>query len=217
MTKFHHVLAILSQDIATEVRNLLMNFPAGNPYDVVKETLIKKTTLSEQWWLQKLLSVEDLWNQKLTHLLCKMQQLLSDEADAMDLSLLRRLFLQWLPSNGRMILTSTAKKSNLQELAEMADSVMEVISLSIAMVATPQGTEVGELKGEVSSLRRQISDLQATRRCKSKSKSNRSTQSQSHSPLHCGVCWYWYHRCFRDSAWECIPLCTKQGNDRTSS
>ena len=61
-----------------------------------------------------------------------------------------------------MILASTAKNSNLQELAEMADSVIEVILLSIAMVATPQGTEVGELKAEVASLRRQLSGLQAT-------------------------------------------------------
>ena len=59
-------------------------------------------------------------------------------------------------------MASTAKGSNLLEVAEMADSVMEVISPSIAMVATPHATELGELKVEVASLRRQLSDLQAT-------------------------------------------------------
>ena len=51
-----------------------------------------------------------------------------------------------------MILASTAKGSNLQELADTANSVMEVISLSIATVATPQGTEVRQLKAKVTSL-----------------------------------------------------------------
>ena len=32
-TKFHHVLANISQMIATEVRDLLVNSPAKNPYE----------------------------------------------------------------------------------------------------------------------------------------------------------------------------------------
>ena len=40
-----------------------------------------------------------------------------------------------------MILAYTAKGSSLLELAEMADSVMDVILSSITMVATPQTTE----------------------------------------------------------------------------
>ena len=62
-TKFHHVLANLSQEITTEVRDLLINPPEENPYDVLKETLIKRTTLSKQWRLQQLLSDEDQGNQ----------------------------------------------------------------------------------------------------------------------------------------------------------
>ena len=46
VTKFHHVLANLSQEITTEVRDLLINPPEENPYNVLKETLIKRTTLS---------------------------------------------------------------------------------------------------------------------------------------------------------------------------
>ena len=61
-----------------------------------------------------------------------------------------------------MILASTAKVSNVQQLAEMTDGVMEVILPSMAAVATPQATEVGELKAEMARLRRQLSDLWAT-------------------------------------------------------
>ena len=69
VTKFHHVLTNLSQEIATKVRDLLINPPAENPYDVLKETLTKRTTLSEQQPLQQLLSTEDLGDEKPTQLL----------------------------------------------------------------------------------------------------------------------------------------------------
>ena len=141
---------------------MLMTPTEENLYDILKETLIKRTTLSEQWQLQQLLSAEDLGDQKPTHLLCKMQKLLGDKAETMDPSLLRGLFFQRLLSNVMIILTSTAKGSSVQELAEMAASVMQVISLSIATVATPQGTEYGEHKTQLPSLRRQLLDLQAT-------------------------------------------------------
>ena len=75
----------------------------------------------------------------------------------MDPSRLRQLFLQRLLINVRRILVSTAKGSMLQELAEMADRVMEVISPSIVMVATPPAiSEVGQLQAEVARLEKQL-------------------------------------------------------------
>ena len=145
----------------------------------------------------------------------KMQQLLGEKAEAMDWSLLRGLFLQRHPSNARMNLASKAEGSSLQELAEMADSMMEVISPSIATVAMPQGTEVGELKAEEASLRRQLSDLQATGQHKRNSRSKRKTRSYLLSPSQSGVCWY--HRCFGGSARKCTPTRTKQENNRASN
>ena len=106
-----------------------------------------------------MLSAEDLGDQKPTQLLRKMQQLLGNKAEAMGPSLLRGLFVQRLPSNVRTNLASTAKGASLTVWTEMEDSVMEVISASIATVATSQTTEMKELKAEVASLRRQISDL----------------------------------------------------------
>ena len=78
MTKFNHVIANLSQQIATEVRDLLMNTPTENPYDALKETFIKMTLLSKQRCLQELPNVEELKDQKPTKLLHKMKQLLGE-------------------------------------------------------------------------------------------------------------------------------------------
>ena len=72
-----------------------------------------------------------------------MQQLVGEKADAIDPLFLRQLILRRLLSNVRMILASTVKGSNLQELAEMADSVMEVVLPSIPTMAAPQATDFG--------------------------------------------------------------------------
>ena len=119
-----------------------MDPPEDIPYDVPKATLIKRITVSEQRQLQQLLSAEDLGDQKPTQLLCGMQQLLSEKAGAMDPSLLKELFFQHLPSNIRMILALTTKKSTctLGELAGMDDNVMEVVLMSTTTVAVPQVT-----------------------------------------------------------------------------
>ena len=56
-----------------------------------------------------------------------------------------------------MILASIAKRSTLEELAEMADSVMEVGSASITMVATPQSTsDVGKFQAKMASLENNV-------------------------------------------------------------
>ena len=65
-----------------------------------------------------------------------MQQLLGDKVEAMDSSLLSKLFLQQLPSNVRMILASTAKGSNLQELVPQFLAVFLAVGIVGAGVAT---------------------------------------------------------------------------------
>ena len=47
-TKFEYVVASLSPEYATVVRDLLLQPPNENPYDVLKEQLVKRTAASEQ-------------------------------------------------------------------------------------------------------------------------------------------------------------------------
>ena len=83
----------------------------------------------------------------------------------MDSSLIKELFLHRLPSNVRMIPALTAKRSTLEELAEMAVNTMEVVLQSIATVAVPQSTsEVGKFLAKVVSLRKLLLVLQSTGR-----------------------------------------------------
>ena len=60
-TMFDYIIANLSPEYATEIRDLIRLRPPGeNPYDKVKEQLIKRTAASEQRRLQQLFSTEEL-------------------------------------------------------------------------------------------------------------------------------------------------------------
>ena len=149
-TKFDYIVASLSPDFATEVRDLILRPPTENPYDVLKEQLTKRTAASEQRRLQQLLNSEELGDRKPTQLLRRMQQLLGERA-GVEGTFLRELFLQRLPSNVRMVLASTSATVSLDELAELADRIVDVASPSVAAIRSPQrNSEVEQLRAEVS-------------------------------------------------------------------
>ena len=47
-TKFHHVVGSLAPEIAVEVRDLILSPLTDNPYDTLREQLVKRTFASEQ-------------------------------------------------------------------------------------------------------------------------------------------------------------------------
>ena len=57
---FDYIVASLSPEFATEVRDLILKPPTENPYDKLKEQLIKRTAASEQRRLQQLFNSEEL-------------------------------------------------------------------------------------------------------------------------------------------------------------
>ena len=83
-TKFEHIVASLSPEYATEVRDLIPHPPATDAYDTLKTELIKRTTASEQRCLQQLFSSEELGDQMPSQLLRLMKQLLGDKAATAD-------------------------------------------------------------------------------------------------------------------------------------
>ena len=181
-TKFDHIVASLSSEIATEVRDLIRR-------------------------LQQLFNTEELGDRKPTQLLRRMQQLLGDKAASTDSSFLRGLFLQRMPGNIRMVLASTADSVSLEELAALADKVMDVAAPSIAAVSTPQATtDMEQLRAEVTRLKEAVTSL---------TKSRRSGRSPSpHPSTDSTLCWY--HQRFGKDARKCRPPCSWSGNDSAS-
>ncbi len=71
-TRFDHVVAALSPEVATEIRDLILRPPADQPYMVLREQLIKRTAASEQRRLQQHFHAEELGDCKPSQLLRRM-------------------------------------------------------------------------------------------------------------------------------------------------
>ena len=220
-TMFDYVIASLSPEVAAEIRDLILSPPAENPYDVLKEQLVKRTAASEQKRLQQLFSSEELGDHKPTQLLRRLQQLAGDTTGA-DGAFLRELFLQRLPTNIRMVLASTRSDTPINEIAQLADKIIKVSVPQVASIsAQPNSSDIEALRAEIASLKQQINFLKrASRRARSPhpratSPHSRKTNPAPHSSQSTDtVCWY--HQTFGDSAHKCQPPCSFQGNDSAS-
>lgn len=208
-TKFDHVVASLSPEFATEVRDLILTPPEENAFDVLKEQLVRRTVVSDQRRLQQLFNTEELGDRKPTQLLRRMTQLLGDKAQGTDVAFLRELFLQRLTPNVRMVLASTPETVSLDDLASLADRVTEVATPRVAVVdaSVQRSSEISELKTEIARLKL----LVGRRRSSSRGRSDSPARSRL---LDSELCWY--HQQFGDAARKCKTPCTKAGNSPAS-
>ena len=134
--KFDYVVSYLDPEFATEVRDLLLNPLAGEPYKTLKAQLTKRTSASQECHLQELLSTEELGDRTPSQMLRRIQQLLDDIAPRVDATLLRELFLQRLPSNVRMVFTPSTGALDLDQLAQLANRILEASLLHLSTVDT---------------------------------------------------------------------------------
>ena len=95
-----------------------------NPYEVLKQNLLKENLMSENERLYTLLHWIHLGNSPPTEMLCKLRRLMirGTNKDA-DIPLLKKLFLDKLPNEVRRLLAATGEE-NLEMLAKRADDVM---------------------------------------------------------------------------------------------
>ena len=217
-TKFDHVVASLSPEFATEVRDLIIRPPVDAPYDSLREQLIKRTTASEQRKLQQLFSAEELGDRKPSQLLRRLQQLMGERASATDNTFLRELFLKRLPGNVRMILASTASSSSLDELADLADKIMDVVVPSVSALQPPPpqlSTEVDQLRTEVTRLKGLVKSLTIHQRSHSRPPTprHRSPSPGPQSPVAGSTCWY--HSKYGTAARKCKPPCDMSNRPAT--
>ena len=122
-------------EYATEIQDLLLDLPDDELSEKFKQQLIARIADSERQKLRQLLTAEELGDRKPSQLLQKMQLLLEEKARMIDSSLLRELFLQRLPANVHMILAS-AELMSLDNLAEMADRIIDIATATISSVST---------------------------------------------------------------------------------
>ena len=201
------------------------HYPASyQPIQGSQETLIKRTAASQQLRLQQLLQGEQLGDRKPSQLLRRMAQLLGDQASEHTSVFLNELFFQRLPPNVRMILASTPGNNTFQDLATLADKIMEVTGnvppSPINTVSAPDG----QLVAELTKLREEVAHLKRLVRSNSRSPSrNRShthsrsprSGSPSHAQQSTDLCWY--HQHFGDHARQCRKPCSRQMGNALAS
>ena len=96
-TKFYHAVAVLPQEVASQILDLIRAPPAGDPYVVFRELLITLYTLNDYQPFKALVSLPLSRDQKPSHLMNRMLALLP--GDYMPDFILRGLFLRRLPKD----------------------------------------------------------------------------------------------------------------------
>ena len=191
-------------EYASKVRDIILHPPESRPYDRFREQLVKRTGTSAQRRLQQLLTTEELGDRKPSQLLRRMQLLLGDRAADTDDALVRELFLQRLPANVRVVLASAPDTTSLDDLAQLADCVVDAAPPTIAAVTAPPQQEVEQLRAEVSRLAELITS-------RSPARHRSPTPHRSLSPGNQSLCWY--HERFGSDACKCRPPCSMSGNE----
>ena len=212
-TKYEYVVASLSPEFATQVRDLIIRAPATSPYDTLKRELIARTALPAERRLRQLFQSTELGDQRPSQLFRHMQQLLGDDAAGSDSTLLKELFLQRLPDNVRMVLASAGEGKTLEELAQLADRIVTAAPLSVAGVTKHlTQEEVDQLRTEIARLRETVTSLATPAPpARQRSPSPRRLRLQSPPPTT-GLCWY--HARFGTKARKCTPPCSFSGNEK---
>ncbi|GBO22350.1 Transposon Ty3-I Gag-Pol polyprotein [Araneus ventricosus] len=150
-TKFHHVVAILEEDILSYVSDLVICRPNANPYTQLKNRLISQLADSESVSLRNLLSDTQLGDKKPSRLLHEMQDLSLGKIEE---SVMRMLWFQRLPITTQQILSASTDK--LASLALTADKIAEVSGVRTCLNSVE--VESARLNG----LEAQISELTST-------------------------------------------------------
>ena len=96
-TKFYH--AVLPQEVASQILDLIPALPASYPYEVLRECLITLYMLNDYQCFEALVSLPPSGDQKPSHLMNRMLALLPD--DYKPDFILRGLFLRRLLINIR--------------------------------------------------------------------------------------------------------------------
>ena len=173
-TKYAYIVSSLQSEYAQEVRDVLLSPLTTEPYTHLKSELIKRTSASEQKRLHQLLTAEELGDRKPTQLLRRMEQLLGGAK--LESSIFTQLFLQRLPHHAQSILASSRDAMTVNQLAQLADRIVEVhvssspgisniSSTNAAAAPSPQssacshGDDVKTLADQVMQLTLQVQSL----------------------------------------------------------
>lgn len=217
-TKYHYAISHLEPQYVEIVEDIVEGPAASDKYEVLKTELVKRLSASREKQVQQLLHHEELGDRKPSQFLRRLRGLAGSGVPD---DLLRTLWASRLPSSVQPIIASQAKMK-LDEVAELADQVLDAVSPSAQVAGVASGTSGG--LSEIAALTRRFDELAAKLDRMSRSKSRtgssshrrgRSSSQRSHSNYRkFPTCWY--HHKFGDKANKCVKPCDFTGNAKGS-
>ncbi|KAK4328284.1 hypothetical protein Pmani_001309 [Petrolisthes manimaculis] len=228
LKKFSVATTLLPPEVLSQLADsVTAAYTSDTPYEDLKTAITTRLEASLSTRLQVLLSKEELGNEKPTDLLRRMKKLIGTHQHSFDTTILTHLFYQRLPHTIQRNLFTVKGKLSLEDLAQLADEFMDTISNKTNICKITSSNEVSQLKGLISSLAVQVSELKllvkqqspayspSPRHHRSHSRDSRSTSNNSTNSNFNGMCYY-YHR-FGKNAHHCQQSCSfNSGNDTSS-
>lgn len=229
-TKFKLLITSLDTKYIAEVQDLILKPPELTPYSTLKKELINRLSSSEEEKTRRLLEHEEIGDRRPSQFLRHLQQLAGSSFPD---NILRTLWIGRLPQNVQAILASQ-KTSDLSEVADLADRVMEALtpkpSIVVATTSTPNPDNTANVTQMLEALTTQVAMLNITvaelqRRDRSPARSQQYQRFRSRSRQRSNskqringqnnVCWY--HHKFGDNAKRCTQPCTYSTGNATGS
>ncbi|XP_025835838.1 uncharacterized protein LOC112906234 [Agrilus planipennis] len=121
-TKFSCVIEALEPRYALEVRDIIVNKPERDAYEILKAELVKRLSTSQEQKTRRLLEMEELGDRKPSQFLRHLKGLAGSTVPE---SMLRTLWFARIPTSMQAILAAHRDLS-LEKLADLADSIMDL-------------------------------------------------------------------------------------------
>lgn len=187
LTKFYHVVAVLSAETASRVKDIIRTPDEEAPYTKLKKALLQTYEPTEHERAAAILSITSLGDSKPSEVMDRILSLLGNHEGGI---LLRYHFLRILPDYVRNAL-SLSKTNDLRALAAEADLIFQT-----GRDSRPT-TQVfaGENEAEVDRIQR-----------------NRHAQRGGTHASAPNLCFY--HARFGSKAKKCSPPCSMSGNEK---
>ena len=214
--KFASVMQKLPPDIVGKVSDILSDIPQENPYDRLKEAIIKRTGRSEEEKIEDVLRNVTRGDRTPSELLQYMRSQLGTK-NVSD-KVLRTMWMDRLPRSVNQIIAPLMRTAALDDLAESADLVFSRVDNSVNTVRTTEPVAQTSIERTLADLQQQVKDLrialqrQERGRTPCKCDHNRTQSRSRDRSARDGLCFY--HRRYGDKARKCTPPCnhSAQGN-----
>lgn len=206
-SKYNTVVAAIESNVLVQISDAILNPPPDDKYGNLKKCILERYCESEQKKTQKLLSEIDLGDKRPTQLLNELSALAKDKVTR---DFLKTLWLQRLPAQVRAILQ--ASDADLNELAKLADKIMEVGEFQhLSVVTSSQSLPTGasEIDKRLERLEKQINSLcmvNNNHKRRSRSVSAKRQQQGVANQKSEQICWF--HAKYGENARKCREPCT---------